>query len=272
MSKLEFLFDQRATTKPNDTKIEGKNFNPLMSEQAISKAKVMMSPFVLRRTKAQVMKDLPQKHTSIEYCSLVPSQSRIYEEELKGIQELRAEKAKRKLMSEIEVKKLPPLTKRSTNILMTLRKACMHPLLFRRLYTDQMLKVMSRAIVKNPAFMNANEHYVFEDFQVMSDFEITQFCHTYPNELGKFVLRQSIYEDSGKVRALVGMLKKIVEKGEKVLIFSMFTQMLDVLEKVLSLHGWKFLRLDGSTTVDTRQTMIDKFYEDKTIPIFLVSI
>jgi SWI/SNF-related matrix-associated actin-dependent regulator of chromatin subfamily A containing DEAD/H box 1 len=271
MSKLEFLFDQRATTKPNDTKIEGKNFNPLMSEQAISKAKVMMSPFVLRRTKAQVMKDLPQKHTSIEYCSLVPSQSRIYEEELKGIQELRAEKAKRKLMSEIEVRKLPPLTKRSTNILMTLRKACMHPLLFRRLYTDQMLKVMSRAIVKNPAFMNANEHYVFEDFQVMSDFEITQFCHTYPNELGKFVLRQSIYEDSGKVRALVDMLKKIVEKGEKVLIFSMFTQMLDVLEKVLSLHGWKFLRLDGSTTVDTRQTMIDKFYEDKTIPIFLLS-
>lgn len=269
--KLELLFDQRATTKTENDKIEGKTYNPLMSEQAISKAKVMMSPFVLRRTKAQVMKSLPQKHTRIEYCELVPSQYKLYQEELEVVEEIRAEKARRKLMKTEEVRKLPPLSRKNTNILMTLRRACLHPLLFRRLYTDQMLKVMSKLIMKNPAYKNANQQFIYEDMQVMSDFELTQLCHTFPNELGKFVLKQNIYIESGKAKKLVEMLTNIITKGEKVLIFSLFTQMLDILEKILSLYNWKFLRLDGATAVDTRQTIIDKFYEDQTIPIMLLS-
>lgn len=271
IKKLELLFDQKATTKTDQNTIEGENYNPLMSEQAISKAKVMMSPFVLRRTKAQVMKDLPQKHTLLEYCNLVPLQLKIYQDELNIVEDIRQEKARRKTLSESELKKLPPLSRKTTNILMTLRKACNHPLLFRTLYTDQMLKAISRLIRKHPTYAEANEQYIFEDLQVMSDFEITQLCHTYPNQLGKFVLKQNIYENAGKVKRLVELLVKIIEKGEKVLIFSMFTQMLDILEKVLSLHNWKFLRLDGATAVDTRQTIIDTFYEDKTIPIMLLS-
>lgn len=271
LSKLELLFDQKATTKTENHKIEGEAYNPLMSEQAINKAKVMMSPFILRRTKAQVMKDLPQKHTSIEYCVLTPSQKKIYDEELKSIDDVRQEKAKRKDLNEKELKKLPPLVNRGSNLLMMLRKACMHPLLFRRNYTDPMLRVMSKLIMKHPAYADANQQYIFEDFQVMTDFEITQLCHSYPNELGKFVLKQKIYEDSGKVKVLVDMLTKTIGRGEKVLVFSLFTQMLDILEKVLSLHNWKFLRLDGATAVETRQSIIDKFYEDKSIPVMLLS-
>lgn len=271
LDKLEYLFDQKATTKTNEEKIEGKNYNPLMSEQAINKAKIMMAPFVLRRTKAQVMKDLPEKHTKIDYCDLVPSQSRIYEEELEIVKQFRIEREKRKLLTDEENKKLPPLSKKSTNILMTLRKACMHPLLFRRFYTDQMLRIMSKKIMKNPTYEKANEQYIFEDFQVMTDSEITRFCHNYPNELGKFVLKQNIFEESGKVKKLVELLTEMISKGKKVLVFSLFTQMLDILENVLSLHNWKFLRLDGSTQVDTRQTIIDQFYDDKTIPVMLLS-
>jgi SWI/SNF-related matrix-associated actin-dependent regulator 1 of chromatin subfamily A len=271
LPKLELLFDQKATTKTEKDKIAGENYNPLMSEQAINKARVMMSPFVLRRTKAQVMKDLPKKHTTIEYCELVPSQLKIYQEELKIVEEIRAEKARRKLMKESEIKKLPPITGKNTNILMTLRKACLHPLLFRRLYTDPMLKIMSKMIMKNSSYAEANQQFIYEDMQVMTDFELTQLCHAFPNELGKFVLKQNIYEESGKVKKLVEMLIQIINRGEKVLIFSLFTQVLDILEKVLSLHNWKFLRLDGGTMVETRQSIIDKFYEDKTIPIMLLS-
>lgn len=271
LSKLELLFDQKATTKTEDQKIEGETYNPLMSEQAINKAKVMMSPFILRRTKAQVMKDLPQKHTSIEYCVLTPSQKRIYNEEMDAISKYRQERSRRKDLSEKELKKLPPLVNKGSNLLMMLRKACMHPLLFRRNYTDPMLRIMSKMIMNNPTYADANQQYIFEDFQLMSDFEITQFCHTYPDELGKFVLKQNIYEDSGKVKILVEMLTRIIGRGEKVLVFSLFTQMLDILEKVLSLHNWKFLRLDGATAVETRQSIIDKFYEDKTIPVMLLS-
>ncbi|KAM9898639.1 hypothetical protein OXX79_006198 [Metschnikowia pulcherrima] len=47
--------------------------------------------------------------------------------------------------------------------------------------------------------------------------------------------------------------------------------MLDVLEKILSFANITFVRLDGQTTVDTRQDIIDRFYEDATIPVFLLS-
>jgi SWI/SNF-related matrix-associated actin-dependent regulator 1 of chromatin subfamily A len=47
--------------------------------------------------------------------------------------------------------------------------------------------------------------------------------------------------------------------------------MLDILERVLTIGNIKFLRLDGQTSVDTRQDLIDTFYDDDTIPVFLLS-
>ena len=78
--------------------------------------------------------------------------------------------------------------------------------------------------------------------------------------------------ESGKVSKLVEILKDIIfDRKEKVLVFSLFTQMLDILELVLSTMNIKFLRLDGSTQVNDRQALIDKFYEDKDIPVFILS-
>lgn len=270
MGQLELLFDKKASTK-DDEKIEGESYNPLLSQQAIAKAKVMMTPFILRRTKAQVMKDLPKKHTAIEYTDMTPHQKSIYDDQLSKLNEYRKQQGLKKTMSKEEFKKLPQLKTQAINVLMYLRKACLHPLLFRKHYNDKLLRVMSKSIMKNSQYRSANQEYIYEDMEVMSDFELTRLCHQFPNELGKFVLNQQSYLDSGKVTALIKLLTDIVAKGEKVLIFSLFTQMLDILEKVISLKNWKFLRLDGSTAVETRQTMIDTFYQDKTIPIFLLS-
>lgn len=271
MSQLELLFDKKATTKVENQRIEGESYNPLLSQQAIAKAKIMMAPFILRRTKAQVMKDLSKKHSNIEYCQLSINQRLIYDSEIKSYQLFRKEMDSRKGLSDDQIKKLPPLKGKKTNMLMALRKACLHPLLFRFNYSNKMLKIMSKEIMKNDLYLDANREFIYEDMQVMSDFELTQLCHKFPNELGKFVLKQNSFLASGKVEKLVSMVKKIVEKGEKVLVFSLFTQMLDILEKVLSINNWKFVRLDGSTPVETRQDIIDTFYEDKTIPIMLLS-
>merc|ERR1711981_996659 len=56
-----------------------------------------------------------------------------------------------------------------------------------------------------------------------------------------------------------------------VLIFSQFTMLLDVLEQYLRIRGHKFLRLDGSTPVQDRQALIDKYNTDTTIFIFILS-
>lgn len=59
--------------------------------------------------------------------------------------------------------------------------------------------------------------------------------------------------------------------GDRILIFSQFTQMLDILERVLNYMGITFVRLDGQTPVELRQPLIDKFYEETDITVFLLS-
>ena len=52
---------------------------------------------------------------------------------------------------------------------------------------------------------------------------------------------------------------------------SQFTQILDILERVLELKKIKYLVLTGSTPVDVRQSLVDEFTEDESIPVFLLS-
>ncbi|KAK7677124.1 hypothetical protein QCA50_019938 [Cerrena zonata] len=121
---------------------------------------------------------------------------------------------------------------------------------------------MSKLIMEEPEYVEANQQYILEDMSVMSDYELNNLCEKFPKTLGKYILKDSEFLNSGKIT---------IEKKEKVLVFSLFTQMLDILEKIFSIHQIKFLRLDGQTTVDTRQDLIDTFYDDKTIPVFLLS-
>lgn len=55
------------------------------------------------------------------------------------------------------------------------------------------------------------------------------------------------------------------------MIFSQWTRILDLLEVLLQDISFRYLRLDGSTPVSTRQDLINTFNEDRTIPVFLLS-
>ena len=64
---------------------------------------------------------------------------------------------------------------------------------------------------------------------------------------------------SGKLVILKTMLKKLKEKGHRVLIFSQMTKMLDLLEDFLEQEGYKYERIDGGITGALRQEAIDRF-------------
>jgi SWI/SNF-related matrix-associated actin-dependent regulator 1 of chromatin subfamily A len=51
----------------------------LLSRQRINRARKMMAPFVLRRKKTQVLKELPQKFRSIVMCRPTETQNALYE-------------------------------------------------------------------------------------------------------------------------------------------------------------------------------------------------
>ncbi|KAF8819134.1 putative Chromodomain-helicase-Dna-binding protein 3, partial [Cardiosporidium cionae] len=64
---------------------------------------------------------------------------------------------------------------------------------------------------------------------------------------------------SGKLQLLHRMLTILKKRGHRVLIFSQFMRMLDILEEYLWYAGYGFERLDGSTTAVDRQHAIDRF-------------
>lgn len=58
--------------------------------------------------------------------------------------------------------------------------------------------------------------------------------------------------DSGKFAILDDVLPSMKDNDDRVLIFTQFTMMLDIMEQYLRIRGHKYLRLDGSTPVQER--------------------
>lgn len=250
---LEYIFSHKAKTTDE-------SHAALLSTQRIARAKSMMTPFVLRRKKHQVLKHLPPKTRRVEYCELSQSQKDIYEgEKAKALQIISDRTAGKKTGNE------------TANIMMALRKASIHPLLFRRLYNDKTISKMSKACLKEEEFRESNVDLVYEDMTVMTDFELHGFCEKYPTTMSGFPLRDNEWMDSGKVKRLCDLLSTFKTNGDRALVFSQFVMVMNILEAVLESLGIRFFRLDGQTKIDERQDMIDQFYEEEDITVFLLS-
>ncbi|KTC89678.1 DEAD/DEAH box helicase [Fluoribacter dumoffii] len=74
---------------------------------------------------------------------------------------------------------------------------------------------------------------------------------------------------SAKLEALMDLLDNLVGEGRKVLVFSQFTSMLQLIEEELQSRNYDYLKLTGQTV--HRQAMVEKFQEGKT-PVFLISL
>ena len=77
--------------------------------------------------------------------------------------------------------------------------------------------------------------------------------------------------DAGKLQSLSSLLYGLKRGGHRALIFTQMSKMLDVLETFLNLNGHTYLRLDGSTGVDRRQRLMDKFNNDEKVFCFILS-
>jgi SWI/SNF-related matrix-associated actin-dependent regulator of chromatin subfamily A containing DEAD/H box 1 len=157
----------------------------------------------------------------------------------------------------------------SNHILMELRKAANHPLLRRTLYDDKKVKTMAE-YVKREQSGDTILQYVIEDMNALSDFELHKTCPLYRSLKG-YELKEKDILNSGKFTVLGSLLDEKKEKGDRVLIFSQFVIMLDVLEDYLKIKGFKYYRLDGSTAVNERQYLIDSFNNNSDIFIFMLT-
>lgn len=195
-------------------KVKGDSKASLLARERVSRAKKMMTPFVLRRRKDQVstqclinslqpspcfqvLQDLPKKTERIEWCEITPLQKSIYHDTLQRSRKTVLEsetpvdsattsdtngrgKAPRKTRPTAKAKEKQYL-ENSANVLMDLRKAALHPMLFRSRFTDDILSSITKQLLKEPDFKKRGALFdiVKEDMSVMTDAELQHFCGLY---------------------------------------------------------------------------------------------
>ena len=173
-------------------------------EQAQYHLQTMISPFVLRRLKKDVLKDLPDKLEEVYYAEATPSQKELYDARVQRMKQM-INSASDKEFKQDKIRILAELTR--------LRQLCCNPSL------------------------------IYEDY----------------------------VNGSGKEDMCIDLIRRAVEGGHKILLFSQFTSMLDLLCKRLEKEHIPFYLLVGSTPKAKRAQLVEQFQQDS-VPVFCISL
>jgi superfamily II DNA or RNA helicase len=165
-----------------------------------------VAPFMLRRTKAQVVHELPQKTEIVQTVELAKDQRALYETIRISMEKRVRDLLKEKGVARSHIEFLDALLK--------LRQACIDP---------RLVKLSQTKKVKAGA----------------------------------------------KMEWLIETMPELVEEGRKLLIFSQFTEMLELIDKELANLSIPFVKLTGRTR--NRQKVIDEF-QNGDVPVFLISL
>ena len=210
---------------------------PLTEEEqllVITRLHQVLRPFVLRRTKAEVESDLPDKTSRVVRCGLSAWQAAWYRQiARKGRATLGSSSGSGSSSGGGGGAGGGGMMRGGLrNIAMQLRKVCIHPYLF----LDNPNSSYSCGLDYSPAD---------------------------PEE---------VVRASGKVALLDSVLEKLKATGHRVLLFSQMTRALDVLGDFLDLRGHRHLRLDGSTKTEDRARLLAEFNApDSPFFVFLLS-
>lgn len=72
-------------------------------------------------------------------------------------------------------------------------------------------------------------------------------------------LGEHLVENCGKLFMVDKLLKRLKERGSRVLIFTQMTRVLDILEDYMVMRGYQYCRIDGNTDYSVRESSIDDF-------------
>ncbi len=175
-------------------------------KETMDKLQKLVAPFILRRIKKEVLKELPDKTEQIMYSKMDEEQLKLYKSYLAL--------AKVKMKQEIASNGFEKSKFKILSLITRLRQICCHPKLFLEDYTGE----------------------------------------------------------SSKLNQCLEIIEGAVAAKHKILLFSGFTSMFDILTKELEQRGIEYSMLTGQTKVDTRIEMVDEFNKDDNIKVFLISL
>lgn len=182
---------------------------PIIKDSSISsteKLQKLVAPFVLRRIKKEVLKELPDKTESIMYSQMEEKQEKLYMSYLA--------KAKEEMQQEFDKNGFEKSRIKILSLITRLRQICCHPSLFIENYDG----------------------------------------------------------NSAKLEQCIQIIEDAVASNHKILLFSGFTSMLNVIAKELEKKGIEYDMLTGETKVDSRIQMVDEFNTSHNVKVFLISL
>ncbi|MES2345614.1 MAG: DEAD/DEAH box helicase [Chlamydiota bacterium] len=210
--EIKALFDLVLPTyMPGDAAFKEFFVNPIEKGQDPEKKALLsqlIRPFVLRRKKAEVLLELPEKTEEIAYCDLSPEQFEMYGKVFI--------KEKDKLLKELQDENKPAPYVHVFSLLSNLKQICDHPCLI------------------NKRVENYAQHA------------------------------------SGKWNLFIELLQETRESGQKLVVFSQYLLMLDIIKTYLKERKIGFAEIRGSTR--NRKEELDRFREDPLCEVFVASL
>ncbi|KAI3343217.1 SNF2 family N-terminal domain-containing protein [Ustulina deusta] len=255
--QLDIIFEAKVPNK------EVHNFAALAKER-VSNARAIMAPFILQRRKEEVL-DLAKKTEHNIVVDMHPKQKAIYEE-VKG----------RYLVPK---KQRASSTIKDSHSWMQLRKAAIHHQLFRVHFTDKIVKeivdILWAKCSEEELYVQskADRHkaLLLENYMDKSDFQLHLECKHFEKYIGHFDIPHRSWEESPKVRKLLELVRGYRENGDRVLVFSRFDLVIDILRETLAFADIPYCELTGSTDISDRFPEIQRFNENPDIPVFLLT-
>ncbi|XP_048226169.1 TATA-binding protein-associated factor BTAF1 [Ricinus communis] len=213
-------------------------------------------PFLLRRTKDEVLSDLPEKIIQDRYCDLSPVQLKLYDQ-------FSGSHVKQEISSMVKVddsacregnSASPKASSHVFQALQYLLKLCSHPLL---VLGEKMHESLASQLA---GILPANSDIISELHKL----------HHSP----KLVALQEILEECG-IGVDISSSENAVNVGQhRVLIFAQHKALLDIIERDLFHSHMKnvtYLRLDGSVEPEKRFDIVKAFNSDPTIDALLLT-
>uniref|UniRef100_A0A665X6W6 Excision repair cross-complementation group 6-like 2 n=1 Tax=Echeneis naucrates TaxID=173247 RepID=A0A665X6W6_ECHNA len=220
-----------------------------------------ISHWFLRRTKALIKEQLPKKDDRVVYCSLTDFQQNVYQTVLDTEDVMLLLRSSEKCDCQSGSTRRRCCYKRNSEgvqikelyftYLAILRKVANHVAL---------LQSSAGTSKKQEKYLSAICQMVFQKFP-----DFVQRCKDEAFE----ALSDPVY--SGKMKVLQKLLKYYLQKRDKVLLFSLSTKLLDVLEHYCMAEGLDYRRLDGTTKSKERVQIVKEFNRSSHINLCLVS-
>ncbi|XP_048065793.1 DNA excision repair protein ERCC-6-like 2 isoform X1 [Megalobrama amblycephala] len=229
--------------------------------KAVQELAKKLSHWFLRRTKALISDQLPKKDDRVVYCSLTDFQRTVYRAVLDtdDVTLLLQSSVKCHCGSGRPRKKCcyklnadgVPVRHLYFSYLAILRKVANHVAL---------LQSKEGTSKKQEKYVTAICEQVFRKFP-----DFTERCKQAAFE----AMSDPMY--SGKMKVLQKLLNHFIVKKDKVLLFSLSTKLLDVLESYCMAEGLVYHRLDGNTKSKDRVKIVREFNSSRDVNLCLVS-